>query len=304
MKRMHLVVGGIALSTVIASATGLYVWRRSPTYSLRKVALAVENRDRYEFEKYVDLDTMLESAAMDLAEGNPLLGAMGKAAVANLKPQIIKGIEDGKIDNDSRAGKQLEKLRHSLAVPQIEREGRNAYLAMDMQTAGGAPFVLKFHMTQVEDGYWRFDRIANFKELKATEAEEERLRKEAIAKANEEKLAKLRVVARLHTSVQSGWDRKNRIQIRFANTNDQEIISMAGRVRFPQQEYEAGIQGEIALPPGKADSFTWNMDVNRFIAPTVRVYQLGETEDFEVEVDSLTMADGTTVRRGSQDPQE
>ncbi len=301
MKRNHLVAGGVALAVVIGSAVGLYTWTRSPTYSLRKFALAVENHDRYEFEKYVDLDTMLQSAAMDFAEGNPLLGAMGSAAVANLKPQIIKAIEDGKIDANSRGGKQMERLRHSLMAPHVEREGRNAYLSVDTETNGGAPFVLKFHLTQVDDGYWRFDRIANLKELRATEAEEERLKKEAIAKANEEKLAKLRIVARLHTSVQSGWDRKNRIQVRFENTNDQGIISMAGRIRFPEQGFESGIHGEIALPPGKADSYTWNMDVNRFIPQTVRVYELGETENFEIEIDSLTMADGSTVQRGSEE---
>ncbi len=38
---------------------------------------------------------------------------------------------------------------------------------------GGAPFALKIHMTQVPDGYWRIDRIANMKELRALEEQEE-----------------------------------------------------------------------------------------------------------------------------------
>jgi hypothetical protein len=42
---------------------------------------------------------------------------------------------------------------------------------------------------------------------------------------------------------------------------------------------------------------TWEFDVNQFIARTERVYALGETDRFDVEIASLTYEDGTKVAR-------
>ncbi len=42
--------------------------------------------------------------------------------------------------------------------------------------------------------------------------------------------------------------------------------------------------------------------MNQFIADTVRVYAMGETDRFEVDVESLTYTDGTKVRRDSLRP--
>jgi hypothetical protein len=154
-------------------------------------------------------------------------------------------------------------------------------------------------MTQVPDGHWRVDRIANMKELRQAEAEEEKARKAALAKANADKLAQLHVVAKVHTSVAQGWTKKNRFQVRFENRGDKPISAMTGRIRLPAQEFDHGIRGTLELARGKADNAVWEFDVNQFIADTVRVYALGETDAFEVEVDSLTYADGSKVERAA-----
>lgn len=299
-KTTWLVVGGSLTLVALGAGIGWHTWSRSPSYALRAVARAVEHHDRYEFEKYVDIDALLQSVVVDVADGNVLATALGGAVTTQLRPQIVKAVEDGTVPPDSRVGQSVQKAL-SGELPKIERQEKNAYFAIPITTNGGAPFQLKVHMTQVPDGYWRIDRIANMKELRAAEAEEERLRKAAIAKANDDKLAQLRVVARLHTSHAEGWGgwkKKNRFQVRFENASDKTIASMTGRIRVPTAEFDHGIRGTLDVPPGKTENATWDLDVNQFMHDTVRVYAMGESDAFEVAIDTLTYADGTKVQRG------
>lgn len=292
-----------AVALVIVGG-GVYAWREwchSPTYSLKAVAAAVEHRDRYDFEKYVDIDTVLQSVIADAAEGNALASAMGGAVMTQLKPQVIKAIEDGAVPTDSQFGQGIQKTLGG-QLPPIDRQGRNAYFSIPVTTKRGAPFALKIHMTQVPDGYWRIDRLANVKELRSVEDQEEKVRKAAIAKANEEKISKLHVAAKLHTSIAEGWTKKNRFQIRFENKGDTAIAGFAGRIRMPEQEYTQGIKGRTQIAPGATENLVWEFDENRFMADTVRAYAAGETDQFDVDVESLTYADGTTVKHGSDEP--
>ncbi len=299
MKRA-LAIGAVTVLVAGGGAAyGWHDWRHSPTYSLKQLASAVEHRDRYEFEKHVDIDSVLQSLVADTADGNPLASALGGAVLTQLKPQVIKAIEDGSVPADSQLGSGIQKTLGG-QLPKIDRQGRNAYFAIDLTTKGGAPFALKFHMTQVPDGYWRIDRIANMKELRALEEQEEAARKAAIAKANEEKLSKLVVAAKLHTSVRDGWERKNRFQVRFENTSDRTITGLTGRIRVPSAGFDHGIKGRLEIAPGASENGVWEFDVNRFIEDTERVYALGETDGFDVDVDSLAFADGTKVARGEE----
>lgn len=295
--RALVIAGGVAAALAGGGGLGWHAWTESPTYSLKRVAGAVEQRDRYTFEKHVDLDALIGSMTTDLSEGNALAAAVGGAVVGPLKVQVIKAVEDGKVPPDSRIGVAIQKTTAG-QLPPIERQGRNAYFTLDVTTNGGAPFGLKVHMTQVPDGYWRIDRLVNMRELRAAEELEEKARRAAIARANEESLAKLEVTAKVHTSIREGWSRKNRFQIRFTNKHDKPISEMTGKIALPAQSFEHGIRGAIQVAPGASENGVWDFDVNRFIADTERVYALGETEDFIVDVDSITFADGTKVERG------
>lgn len=298
------VAGAVLVVAIVGAALGWRAWTRTPAYSLKQLAAAVEHHDRYEFEKYVDIDTLLQAAIFDTTDGNALAGAVGAAFVSTLKPQLIKMVEDGYVPSDARISQGVQKLRDPAFKPVIEQSERNAYIPIPTTTSGGNAFTLRIHLTQVPDGYWRIDRVANIKDLRAAEAEEERLKKLAIAKENDEKLAKLHVVARLKTSITKGYygfDRKNRIQLRLENKGEKAIAKMTATVRFPLQELKEGIRGDLSLDPGKADTFRWELDVNQFIEPTERVFRLGETEDFLVEIDSITYADGSRTRRGSEE---
>ena len=301
MKRALLIGTAAVIVVGGGSAYGWREWTHSPTYSLKQVASAVEHRDRYEFEKYVDVDSVLQSFVADAADGNPLATALGGAVLTQLKPQIIKAIEDGSVPPDSQFGKGIQTTLDG-RLPQIDRQGRNAYFTVDLSTKGGAPFALKIHMTQVPDGYWRIDRIANMKELRAVEEQEEAARKAAIAKANEEQLSKLVVAAKLHTSIREGWSRKNRFQVRLENSGDRTVTGLTGHIRVPSAGFDHAIKGRLDLGPGASDNVVWEFDVNQFIEETERVYALGETDRFDVDIESLAFSDGTKVARGDDSP--
>lgn len=303
LPRTILIGGPIGLVIALGSGGGVawHRWTQSPTYSLKAIASAVEHRDRYQFEKYVDVDSVVQSAMSDVTDGNALATAVAGAVVPQAKAEIIKAIEDGKVRPDSQFGAGLQRVLNG-PLPDVERQGRNAYFSVPVTTKGGAAFALKLHMTQVPDGYWRVDRLANMRELRAVEEREEQARKAAIAKANQEKLAKLAVVAKLHTSVVDGWEKKNRFQVRFENHGDKAVASFSARLRVPNADFDEGIQARsTTIEPGSSATLVWELDANRFLQPTWRVYELGETEQFSVDVDLITFADGTTVRRGSEE---
>lgn len=290
----------VAALTLVAGATGATIWHAttsSPSYALKQIAVALQQRDRYAFEKYVDVDSVLQSIAAGATEGNVLASAIGDAVLSHIRPQITEAIEEGLMFKNPQVSTAMEKATAS-AAPQIERIGHNAWFVVPIATKGGAPFSLRIHMAQAQEGHWRIDRVANVAELRKIEEEEEKERKTAIAKANDEKLSTLRILAKLHTSVRDGWDRKNRFQVRFENTNDKPITSFTGQIRVTGAGFKQGIKGTLKLAPGKTDNGVWEFDVNRFIADTERVFALGESDQFDIDVDSISFADGSHVARG------
>ncbi|WP_394822286.1 hypothetical protein [Pendulispora albinea] len=57
----------------------------------------------------------------------------------------------------------------------------------------------------------------------------------------------------------------------------------------------------MELAPGASEDGVWEFDVNRFVQDPERVYALGETDEFDADIQSLTFSDGTRVARG-RDP--
>ncbi len=96
LKIIAILAGG-ALVAASAAGAGWYRWSHSPLYSLKQIGAALEHHDRYEFDKYVDVDGILQSLVIDAAEGNAFAAAIGGAVVGNLKPVITKAVEDGSV---------------------------------------------------------------------------------------------------------------------------------------------------------------------------------------------------------------
>jgi len=267
-------------------------------YSLREIVGAVQQRDRYKFERYVDVDTLIQSFVAEYSQDNPLAMAIATTMTSSLKQQVTKAIEDGTVSTDSQLGYGLSTFMSGTAEQRIERQGPNAYFFVPTKTKGGSPFKLRFHLTQVPDGYWRVDRATNFKDLLAAEAVEEAGRKALLEKALAERLSKLEVVAKLHTSITDGWNRTNRFQLRLKNNSDKPITGMTGKIMSAATGFDQGIRGDVRLAPGETQNGVWEFRVNQFIPETERMYALNETERFDVEIESIAFADGSNLKRG------
>lgn len=290
------VIGVVMISGGLA--IGWMKWTHSPTYTIREIAVAVQQRDRYKFDRYVDVDGLIQSILADYSDGAPLAMAMAGALTASLKQQVAKVIEDGTVNPDSQFGQGLSNLMTKPAALQFEQQGPNAYFLVPIKTKGGAPFDVRFHMTQVPDGCWRVDRITNVKELISTEASEEAARKAALEKRIDEQLAKISVMAKLHTSVAHGWSRINRFQVKLQNKLDKTVSRFTGKIACHAAGFDAAIKGTMLMAAGETSNATWEFHVNQFEAETENMYALGETDGFDVEIDSVEFEDGSHIKRG------
>ena len=300
-KRILLIaVGVIVLAGCVASGIGWIMWTHSPAYSLREIVTAVRERDRYKFERYVDTETLIQSMMADYVEQSPMAMTLANTMTSSLKQQVTKVIEDGTLNTEYRFGYGLSTFIQGGPDLELNRQGTNAYFVVRIKTNGGAPFKLRFHMTQVPDGYWRVDRATNVRELSLAEAAEEAARKAILEKELEGQLTKLYVVAKLHTSISGdyGWERKNRFQIRFKNNADKTINGMTAKITCASSGFDEGVRGDLHIAPGEAANGVWEFRVNQFIPETERMYALGETDHFDVVIDSISFDDGSKIKRG------
>jgi hypothetical protein len=295
-RRLLIVLGIVILIAAAGGVTGWIMWTHSPTYALKEIVAAVQQRDRYRFERYVDIDSVIQSFVSESTKDNPLAMAMANGVTPALKQQITKAIEDGTANGDSQMGDGVSVLMTGSADLHLERQGPNAYFGVPIKTKGGAPFTLRFHMTQVPDGYWRVDRVTNVADLLSTEATEETARKAALTRRIQEQLDQLSVAAKLHTSISDGWIRKNRFQVRFQNGSTQTIAGMKGRIICGLAGFDQKISAsDLNVGPGQAANGVWEFRVNQFMADTEKMFTFGESDRFEVQVESIVYADGTTV---------
>jgi hypothetical protein len=72
---------------------------------------------------------------------------------------------------------------------------------------------------------------------------------------------------------------------------------MTGRLKSPAAGFDEGIRGDIQIAPNESGNGTWDFDVNQFIRQPERMYALRDSDRFEVEIDSISYADGTQVKR-------
>lgn len=302
MKRRTAIAVGVLLAVVLGgTALAWFEWTRSPTYSLRQIVTALEEHDRYSFEKYVNLDSLLQSAISDMGEGNALALAVGSNLSGTLKQEIRKAIEDGSFNFESRAGEVVKGITSKEANIQIQRQGSNAYFTFPSKTSGGAPFTLRIHLTHVPDGYWRIDRIANLKDLRTAEGAEEQARKVAEDNATNEAIDKVQVVAKLHSSIGGEWDRKNRFQVRLRNDGDKSVSSVELGIKAPATGYNRATKADVQLAAKEVKNVVLDDRVNQFIPETMKLYALGETEGVQIDVVALTYSDGTTIKRPKGD---
>ena len=198
--RIKLYAFAIALLLILVGGVYGYVnfYMKTPDYALQEIEVALEKHDQQKFERYVDLDSLLDhyyDSLMDgLLESNGALPQETMDTVSDftqmLKAPLITSFrgavlnyvqtgtwgdapEGAEADLPSLdAGQVLEKsglhkavFRQLDSVAADDETGTAVAKARIYQEEAKAEFVLDVVLTQQADGDWRVTEIANFHEF-------------------------------------------------------------------------------------------------------------------------------------------
>ena len=185
------VVGALVTLALLGGAFYFGYWSRTPIYSLSLAKEAIEAHEVEEFERLVDIHTLLSYAYDDMAESAlnrsvgrlPILGSLGK--------DVLKKVTDGAKDIviDVAQGRVIEYVRTG-SVPEGEDKGFNINFALLDSLVLGASVVeytnieentaivgVRLYPKGIKDGFvfqlemqrfkhkWRLIRIRNLKEF-------------------------------------------------------------------------------------------------------------------------------------------
>lgn len=162
----------LALFALLAAGAGYWYWTSTPQHSLRQARRAFETHDLQAFEKYVDVDSLVETSIDALAAeaaregGGEAFGAAvalmfrGRLA-AELKTQVRRSVEKG-ADFEGR-----DPRRTRFAVGDVRRDGKLAFAHVVAETRRGAVSErLELQLKLRDKGsYWQVFEIANLPEL-------------------------------------------------------------------------------------------------------------------------------------------
>ncbi len=182
MKKTIAVVS-VVLTLCLLAGGLLYInWKRSPVYSIKQAGEAWRSHDKALFEKYVDLDTLLDNVIGRYMEGaikenaeetdpDMQIFAMGIAgflkpmAVSMAKEMIVASIEPepaaGAEVPQAEAGKDIRLKR----IKTLSKEGDRASVELivsDPET--GEEIRLVLGLSKAE-GFWKIDDVSNSTEI-------------------------------------------------------------------------------------------------------------------------------------------
>lgn len=158
----------LLLLVLVGGGGGYWYWTGTPQYALRQASAAFEGRDLPTFEKYVDVDALVESGIDALAaeasrEGGG--GALG-AAVAlmfrnKLQAELESGVRRSVEQGASFEGRDPRKTR--FLIGDVRRDGSLAFGRVTVETRRGAvserlELDLKL---RPKDGHWQIVEVAN-----------------------------------------------------------------------------------------------------------------------------------------------
>ncbi|MCE5270507.1 SUMF1/EgtB/PvdO family nonheme iron enzyme [bacterium] len=185
MKKLLLII-----ILILGAVLFLLGWDKytSPEYSLGEVISAIKNHDVTQFNKYVDIDGVVESAINQLLRGRDknsvvlnqreetgpnidkgLLDIMRPQLVNDLKRQLIDQVETGSFESDDTSSCFSETpLLYGVDVKDVlncikfvKQEGSIAYVGVDV-SLGSADDVFVVNLKMRDRGvYWQLVEIVN-----------------------------------------------------------------------------------------------------------------------------------------------
>ena len=165
-------LAALAVLALLAAGLGWWWWTSSPQYSLHQAQAAFETHDLQAFERYVDVDSLVETGIDALAAeatrqgGGEAVGAAvalmfrGRVA-AELKAQVRRSVEKGA----SFEGR--DPRRTTFEIGAVRRDGKVAVARVTAQTQRGAAAERLELELKLRDkgGHWQVFEVANLAEL-------------------------------------------------------------------------------------------------------------------------------------------
>lgn len=179
---MKKVIAVISAGLVLCLLTGglLYInWKRSPVYSIKQAGKAWYSHDKALFEKYVDLDALLDNVIdryMDDAikenaeETDPDMQVFAMGIAGFLKPMVVSMAKEMVVAsiepaNEAEAQAETEKDINLKRVKTLSKEGDRAsveIIVSDPET--GEEIRLVLGLSKAE-GFWKIDDVSNSTEI-------------------------------------------------------------------------------------------------------------------------------------------
>jgi len=157
MKKV--VIIAIVILAVLASGS-FYYFTGTPTYSLYKLKKAIQNHDSTTFNKYVDVDRVVEnlletaSAQMEKEMGdlkdNPF-GELGVNLAKGLLPFFKEGMKNEINKSIEEISEDKDNKFVTVKVKDVQKEGKAAKVTL----ASSDGVEMKINMTQMSGRYWR-----------------------------------------------------------------------------------------------------------------------------------------------------
>ena len=188
----------LAVLVLLAMGSGYWyfqVYTKTPDYALQKIERALEEHDQKTFERYVDMDALLDKSYDDLMEGlmdaEQPLSSEAKFTVGNftqmLKAPLITSFKQAVeqyVNTGSWTQESEESSQGFEAAQVLEKSGicESSFRKVDsmakdkeagtaiakvriFQQEANEEFVLDVQFTEQPDGTWRVTEINNFHEF-------------------------------------------------------------------------------------------------------------------------------------------
>lgn len=172
---------------IIFFASGFIVfqtWKTTPKYSLLKVIDAVEKKDSYAFEKYVDTERVIsdildiyirlsaEIAYADEYEYSLFDASLYEGIAETFKPvlataiknQIIDFIENEDAAHENEAVESFNYIFSNFELVSITRNDLTAEVIFSFDSIDDLPRIIVFEQRKFEN-YWRITRIKNIEDF-------------------------------------------------------------------------------------------------------------------------------------------
>jgi hypothetical protein len=325
----------IATAVVVALCATAGLWyhhkvTRSPEYSLKRLATAIEQHDVVTFQELVDVDTVVNrfmDAAMAEAMGDStdtgILDNLAKGLVFMMKPRLVEAaisgimefVEKGMPPSTVSSGDDDAPLSvlHGTSmfdkgafrgISAVKREGKTALVSLQFANARiDSTITVQLRMRDL-NAYWQVSEIANAKSLLTDLPAAEERRLAAFNRPIADKLRQALVVGSYRKTakdVDSFWSGEVDLYAAIRNASPAPVSGFRLKLKVTNakglQLADLPISVSTALAPGQDYAWHWHQGLGLFSGEYDRLASTAASElRYNPTVEELRMGDGQIVK--------